>query len=172
MFPPTGSIGIRRRKLGLSQSRLAKLSGISQSMLTKVERGRAEPSYGVAVSIFNALEELECKDQEVAKDMMRKGVITLDTGDTVGKAAALAKRNAMSQFVVLDGKRVVGSVRTSDLIGMPGAMRLGSCMEAPFPSIKEGTPASIVRELLKNDQAVIVLRKGDIVGIITAEDML
>ena len=46
-----------RRNLELTQTELAKLSGVSQSLIAKIERGNIEPSYTIARKIFAVLEE-------------------------------------------------------------------------------------------------------------------
>lgn len=172
MFPEITSIGIRRKKLGLSQNGFAKMAGISQSMLTKIEHGTTMPSYKKAIELFNTLDELEHREEKTAKDLMKKGVITLQADDTIDKASKLAKKNGVSQFIVLDHGKIVGGVKTTNLIDVPKSAKIRPQLEPPFPTINENAPASIIKELLKHEQAVIVIRNGDIVGIITAEDFL
>lgn len=172
MFPNINSIGIRRKRLNLSQNQLAKKVGISQSMLTKIERGLVIPSYGKAVDIFNELDALEHTDDKIATDMMKKDVTCLKSSDTVEKAAKLAKKYAISQFPVVDGDRIIGSIRTSDLLELPKDMKIGWKINTPFPTVNENAPITTIRELLKHEQAVLVVRKSDIIGIVTAEDLL
>ena len=60
------SIGSLRRKLNLTQKQLAKLSGVSQSLIAKIESNRIDPSYSKVVSIFHALEnEMNSKKQTI-----------------------------------------------------------------------------------------------------------
>ena len=172
MFPDVNSIGIRRKRLNLSQNQLAKRVGISQSMLTKIERGLVIPSYSKAVDIFNELDALEHTDDKIATDMMKKDVTKLKSSDTAEKAARLAKKYAISQFPVIEGSRIVGSIKTSDLLELPKGTKVGWKMNTPFPTVNENAPISTIRELLKHEQAVVVVRKSDIIGIITAEDLL
>ncbi|MEM3267388.1 MAG: helix-turn-helix domain-containing protein [Conexivisphaerales archaeon] len=43
-----------RKVLGLTQVQLAKMAGISQSLLAKIEAGKVDPSYTRARKIFAA----------------------------------------------------------------------------------------------------------------------
>jgi len=45
-------------------------------------------------------------------------------------------------------------------------------MDEVFPLIDENTPLSVVIQLLKYRQAVLTLRKGNIVGIVTKSDVM
>ena len=46
-----------RKKLGLTQSDLAKRAGVSQSLIAKVESGRLDPAYSNAQKLINALND-------------------------------------------------------------------------------------------------------------------
>ena len=56
MFYELDKIKQMRQKLGLTQTQLAKLAGVSQSMITKIERGTIEPSYLIAKKIISDFE--------------------------------------------------------------------------------------------------------------------
>ena len=172
MFPEISTIKMRRKRIGVSQSRLAKSVGISQSLLTKIENGKAMPSYSKAVDIFERLDELEHRDEKKAKDVMRREVITLQEADTAEKAAAIAKAKGISQFPVLKSGRIIGSIRTIDIAGLEKSHKVGWSVSPPFPTVGEDTPISLIKELLKRDGAVVVVRGADIVGIVSPEDLL
>ncbi|MDE1855291.1 MAG: CBS domain-containing protein [Candidatus Micrarchaeota archaeon] len=171
-FPNLTDIQRRRKVLGLTQSQLAKQVGVSQSLLTKIERGLVVPNYKTATEIFDFLEGVENADQKLAKDAMHTHVITLKPADTVQKAVALVKKHSFSQFPVLEGHKLVGSIASVDLIGRQKSSSIRDMLEDPFPAVNETTPLSIVKSILKSSRAVIVLNKGEIRGIITAEDLL
>src|SRR3989344_2649643 len=91
----------RRRNLNLTQSKLAKLSGISQSALAKIESGRMNPSFEIAKRIFDTLEQLEHTEAVKAVDIMTKRLFTVDINDRVEEAISLLKRHNISQLPVL-----------------------------------------------------------------------
>ena len=172
MFPELNSISQRRKRLGLTQKALADKAGISQSLLTKIERGVVVPNYKIACEIFEVLDEFEHSEEKVLSDIMLKRVITLKSNDRVFKAVKIAKKNSISQFPVVDGDKVVGAVTTNMLIGFQRDASIKSVMKEPFPTLNANTPVVIAKNLLRQYPAIVVLSRGSIVGIVTAEDML
>ncbi len=171
-FPDLADVQRRRKLIGMTQTQFAKQAGISQSLLTKIERGIVVPNYKIAMDLFNVLEIAENKDQKLAKDAMHAHVITIRPSDTVEKAAVLVKKHAISQLPIVEGHRLVGSIAAFDLIGKQKGTQLRDILAEPFPTVSENTPITTVKELLKGVRAVIVVRKDAIVGIITPENLL
>ncbi|MGC8669986.1 MAG: CBS domain-containing protein [Candidatus Micrarchaeia archaeon] len=171
-FPSLNTISKRRKNLGITQKKLAAAAGISQSLLTKIERGLVIPRYNTAISIFNALEYNEYPNEKKAYEVMSEKVITLKASNTVEKAAEVSKRTGISQFPVTDKNEIVGSISTSDMIWAQPNEKIGSIMGDPFPIVSKNFPLSLVKSTLKSSKAVLVAYKGRIAGIITAEDLL
>ncbi|MFQ5572745.1 MAG: helix-turn-helix transcriptional regulator, partial [Nitrosopumilaceae archaeon] len=44
-----------RTKLGITQKKLASMTGVSTSMINQIESGRSQPSYETAKRIFDSL---------------------------------------------------------------------------------------------------------------------
>ncbi len=170
-FPDLRLIASKRKALGSTQKALASKAGISQSLLTKIERGLVNPSYGVAVAVFTALEQSSPKES-VALEVMNKKVIHARPNDTVGRLATLSKKYGISQFPVVDNGIIIGSVSTSDMIWVHSYDRISKIMKEPFPIIDKSTSLSTIKSLLKASKAVLVGSHGRIAGIITAEDLL
>jgi riboflavin synthase len=59
MLPELTKIVAMRRRLGVSQKRLASITDVSQSLISKVESGTVVPAYDKAKTMFDALEHLE-----------------------------------------------------------------------------------------------------------------
>ncbi|MEK6888077.1 MAG: CBS domain-containing protein [Candidatus Aenigmatarchaeota archaeon] len=172
MFPDLKSIERRRRSLGITQKQLALATQVSQSLITKVERGLIIPNYDTASRIFVFLEGAEKKDEKTAGEIMHKGVITIDSGDRIAKVASLAKKHSVSQFPVIEKGVVIGAVTTKDIIEAPKNAEVRDFVREPFPTISIKTPSNVAKMLLKHYSAVLVLNKSSIEGIITAEDFL
>ena len=75
MLPAIEIIPERRRKLGLTQSQLADLAGVSQSYIAKLEAGKIEPSYLKVKSIFESLDKLERKKEVQAVEIMTENPV-------------------------------------------------------------------------------------------------
>ena len=69
MLPSLEYIKQTRQKLGITQRRLASLTGISTSMINQIETGRCKPSYDTAKKIFEVLSTLEGKSAKKAGDI-------------------------------------------------------------------------------------------------------
>ncbi|MEM2547192.1 MAG: helix-turn-helix domain-containing protein, partial [Candidatus Bathyarchaeia archaeon] len=66
MLPSLDEIAKRRKLLGLTQKQLAKIAGVSQSFVAKVESGKIDPSYSKVKAIFDVLERMEAGENYTA----------------------------------------------------------------------------------------------------------
>lgn len=91
------------------------------------------------------------------------------------------EENGISQAPVFDGKQSVGSISEKAILheilaGRDLAdiskQRAEEIMEEAFPQINEDAPLSLISSLLQSYSAVLVAKKGEIIGIITKADLL
>lgn len=174
------SIGSMRRKLGLTQTQLAKLSGVSQSLIAKIESGRIDPAYSKVKRIFEALENEMNRDKhgKTARQIMCHHVIGLSPADRLEKAIKIMKERNISQIPVMDGGLSIGSVSDSMLIGWMekygsglGKVKVSEAMAEAFPILPEDADIASVSSLLKAYKAVLIGKNGAIKGIITKADL-
>jgi len=175
------TIALRRRALGLTQSQLADLSGVSQSYIAKLEARKIEPSYSKVQAIFEALFELEQGRETKAGEVMTENVLSVKPDDSIQDAVNLIWEHSISQIPVLRDEIPVGGVTERHLIDFvmggkqDNSLRdkpVSSVMGDPFPLVGEDAPVSLVASMLKIYPAVLVQRKGKVIGIITKVDML
>ncbi len=181
MFPALEDIAKRRRQLGLKQSELAKAAGVSQSLIAKLEAGTIDSSYTTVKTIFDVLDRLEFKNKIQAEKVVHSEVVSVQKSESVSKVVKLMKEYGYSQIPVFDGKQSVGSVSEKAVMrqilegkDLEEISRLPteSIMEEAFPQISEDAPLSLITSLLQSYSAVLVAKKGVIVGIITKADLL
>ncbi|MBI4214670.1 CBS domain-containing protein [archaeon] len=181
MIPELPQIKQRRLKLALKQGELAKLAGVSQSMIAKVESGRLEPSYSKAKKIFEALDATETGIQQKAKDIMSVTVHYVRENDTLKHVAKLMREKNISQVPVLRGSLSVGGISETTIIERVNqgisikalnSMLVKDVMDEPFPVIRDDTPVKAIYSLLEYSPALIVRGNGKIVGIISRADLL
>jgi predicted transcriptional regulator len=180
MLPALEIIPKRRRKLGLTQSQLAELAGVSQSYIAKLEAGNIEPSYLKVKALFEALDKLEQEKQVSAGQIMNRSVVVIQNNTIISDAIEIMRRNGFSQLPVMDGEYPVGSISEGTLLDHIIAVRknesqakvVSEIMDEPFPQVGEDAPVSLMTNLLKFYPAVLVQRKGGVVGIVTKADML
>ena len=58
MLPRLETIKEERKKLNITQKKLASMTGVSTSMINQIESGRCKPSYNTAKKIFESLAKL------------------------------------------------------------------------------------------------------------------
>ena len=181
MFPSLEDIAKKRRMLGLKQAELAKLAGVSQSLIAKLESGKIDSSYTKVKTIFDALERLEVKTKIQAGKMLHKEVVGIQKSEPISKVVQLMKSHGYSQLPVFDGKQPVGSISEKTILhqilagkdlSQISALPTGEIMEEAFPQVGEDAPLSLISSLLQVYSAVLVSKKGKVVGIISKADLL
>jgi predicted transcriptional regulator len=172
------SIAKLRKMLGLTQRELARMSGLSQSLISKIERGRINPSYEAVRRILQTLEMIRAeKDAKLlAKDICTKDVICVEVSDPLSKAINLMRKHGISQLPVLKNGRPVGSISESTIVRKLEKVRsteipVNEIMDEVFPIIPEEVSLNTVRQLLQEYPAVLLQRDGRITGIVTKADL-
>lgn len=157
----------------LTQRQLAELVGVSQAHIAKIEGGRVDPRLSTVNKILQVLTIEEGKN---CGEVMTKRVISVKPTDKIVKVSELMMKHAISQLPVIEYKRVIGTVTeesiTRNLSSTIADERVESVMQPPLPSVPEDTNVSMIKPLLKDHPGVLVVKKGDVVGIITRSDLL
>ena len=181
MFPTLEDIAKRRRQLGLKQSELAKAAGVSQSLIAKLEAGTIDSSYTKVKTIFDVLERLEFKTKVQAEKLLHSEVVSVQKSEPISNVVKLMKERGYSQIPVFDGKQSVGSISEKTImrqildgkdLEQLSKLPTEDIMEEAFPQINEDAPLPLITSLLQNYSAVLVVRKGVVIGIITKADLL
>ena len=194
-LPDLDKIRQMRKRLNLSQRELASLAGVSQSLIAKIERGSIDPSYSNVRKILMAFEEvlrrrkvegMKVGAQLSVGDLATRGVIFVSPDQTIAEGVERMMKGRFTQLPVLVGDRVVGGV-TDDRIrdytieetknnrkSYDAVMqtKIEEVMSDPFPILSEDTPIELASVHLQREEAVLVSRKGQIVGILTSADFL
>jgi len=169
-----------RKKMGLTQTELAKKAGISQSLIARVEAGTVDPRYSKVEKIFRALEVNEGR-VITAREIMSENVVGVKPSDSMGLAIKKLRRYNVSQMPVIEGKTQVGSISEGVVMGqisrgadmsVIAAKKVGEYMEDPLPQVSPGTSVGILSSLLEHNKAVLIFDKGCVEGIVTKADLL
>ena len=181
MLPSLEDIHRRRKELGLTQTKLAALAGVSQSIIAKIEAGTVDPSYSVVKRILGALDRVTTVPGRKVSEMMSRPVVSVSRTQFVREAVDLMKRKGYSQLPVFEGGRCVGSISEKTILdkaarGEPLESLLGhrvrDIMDSPFPVVNDDTPLDFVLGLLQGNYGVLVAKGESIVGILTKSDIL
>ena len=167
----------RRKNLGMTQAELAALSGVSQSMVAKIEAGKLSPAYDNARRIFDALDRVGQEAGKKASDLMTRAVVAVEDNDTIDKAIKLMKKKQLSNLPVMRKGKVVGMISEKVVVDNLGKKDLAKCrvseiMLDPPPAIPENSPLQMVSELLHYNPLLIVVSGAEISGVITKSDLL
>ena len=181
MLPSIDEVAKKRRIMGLTQQKLARLAGVSQSLIAKLESQKIDPSYTKVKSIFDTLEKLQTETEVRAEDLLQKRIIVIQKSDLVSKAVQTMAEYGYSQLPVFDGEHSVGSISEKTIIGMVSAgknlsqiskLSVGDVMEDAFPQVGEDAPLPLISSLLQVYSAVLISGKGKVVGIVTKAHLL
>lgn len=167
--------------MALSQKRLASLAGVSQSMIAKIESKNISPSYMKTKGIFDTLESLERTNEMKAKDICHGRVVSVQVHEPISKGVRLMRETGFSQLPVFNGNQPIGSLTEKTILQKlvsapkPDIVSKGeieTIMDEALPTVNEVTPLSMVSALLQYEPAVLVLKRGHVLGIITKADLL
>jgi predicted transcriptional regulator len=168
-----------RKRLGLSQKDLALSSGVSQSLIAKIESNKVIPTYNKATQLFQTLEKLQEKDEPKVKDVMTKKIVTVKSNEKIVKIIKLMKANGISQIPVLQQDSVCGVItesgiidKTLELKGKIVNLTAGDIMEEAPPMVPTNFNLKSVLQLLKYSQIVLITEKGKLKGIVSKSDVL
>ncbi len=181
MLPPLEEIAKKRRALNMTQKQLARLAGVSQSLIAKLESRKINPSYTNVKAIFDALEHLEMKSEVLAKAVLHEKIVSVQKSDKVSKAVHLMAEYDYSQLPVFDGEHPVGSIAEKTLLSKVMAgddliqvskLPIEEIMDEAFPQVGEDAPLPLISGLLQIYPAVLISKKGKVIGIVTKADLL
>ena len=117
MLPRIDSIKQIRLKIGITQKKLAMLTGVSTSMINQIESGRSQPSYETAKKIFENLTKLEGESSShTAGDFCSKDIIKLKPSNTLHDAIKKMHELSISQIPVFDNSKIVGVVSEDGIV--------------------------------------------------------
>jgi predicted transcriptional regulator len=182
-FPPATDIRKIRVGMDVTQMELASRSGISQGTIAKIERGKISASYETVVKLFETLDTMQ---QDIGKgltasDVCSKGVVSIQSTSSIQEASAFMRQKGYSQLPVFSEDTPVGSISERgifELISREKSLEkvnsktVSEVMGESFPVVSDNTPVGTVAGLMNSYNAILVSKKGSIIGIITSADML
>jgi len=162
-----------RNKAGLTQRELAELAGVSQAHIAKIERGKVDPRLSTVNKILQVLTTGKGKR---CGDIITKRVISTKPEDRILNVSRLMIKHGISQVPVIEDGKCIGTVTEESIIRNLGSTiaeeRVRKVMQSPLPSVPEDTDISLIKPLLEHHPGLLVVKKGEIVGIITRSDLL
>ena len=181
MLPRIDSIKQIRLKIGITQKKLAIMTGVSTSMINQIESGRSKPSYDTAKKIFENLSKLEGESSShTAGDFCSNNIVKLKPTNTLHDAIKKMHELSISQIPVFNNSEIVGVISEDGIVKHLANVgqdelkksKLADTMDAVPPIVDWDTPANVLVPLIRYSKCILVSKKSKIVGIITASDTL
>ncbi|MCP1661953.1 MAG: CBS domain-containing protein [Methanocalculus sp. MSAO_Arc1] len=178
-IPTAEEIRSARRRLGMTQADLARRSGISQSMVARIERGSVDPRVSTLQRIVLVLTAAELP-VVTAGSVMHSPVECVSPDDTILAAVEKMDRMAFSQIPVLQDGVPVGCISEGAILSALGEQRhqkgyhptVRDYMEASFPTVPPEIEIETVVGILEQHHAVLVMKGGRVEGVITKHDLI
>ncbi len=166
-----------RLALGLTQKSLAQHSGLSQSLIAKIESGKLDPSYSNAQKILKALDSLKSKGSIKAAEIMNKKIIFAKPDYTIKRTAGIMKKHSISQLPVIENNVLVGIITEKKIVealvsGSSANETIAAFVGHAPITIGPDTPLDAITSMLSFAQMLVVLERGKIKGIITNSDVI
>ncbi|AJF61961.1 TPA: CBS domain-containing protein [Candidatus Woesearchaeota archaeon] len=165
-----------RKKIGLTQSELAYKSGVSQSLIAKIESGKIDPSYTNAKKIFETLRGMDKGSGLTAKDIMYRKIISAKESDTIKDTILKMRQKNISQMPVVKQNKVVGYISESLLLDKviegKSLSLVREVMKGNPPVMPPYTSQEVIGNLLKDFPLVLIEERGELLGVITKADLL
>ena len=181
MLPRIDSIKQIRLKIGITQKKLAIMTGVSTSMINQIESGTSQPSYNTAKKIFENLAKLEGESSShTAGDFCSKDIVKLKPSNTLHDAIKKMHELSISQIPVFDNSTIVGVISEDGIVkhladvgeAQLKKSKLADTMDSVPPIVDWDTPANVLVPLIRYSKCILVTKNSKIVGIITASDTL
>jgi len=180
-LPELSEIKELRKRLDISQEILGKIINANQSTISRIESGKADPSYSKVKKLFEFLEHERMKRKKTEKkatDIMTKAPITINYKSSIKNAVELMNQYNISQLPIIADNSNLGSITSKkvqkvitdnhELINA----EVDLIKELPFPEVEKDWDIKDISNLLTNYSAVLVKEHGKYIGIITDADLL
>ncbi len=178
----------KRKRLRISQKRLARFIKMSQSTIARVENDieRLNPSYDTIFRIstmLNDLEKIDIKNdmlRKTAGSIMQKKIIYAKATNTVAEAIRIIKNYDFPRLPVLNkDMNVMGAISQKRVMGIAtnepenlDKIHVSDIIDSGLPQVGPEAEFSKIRKILEEWDAVLVVERGKAVGIITIYDVL
>lgn len=162
----------KRKKLDLTQKELAKRTGVSQSLIAKLEQKKNIPNYRTIKKIYDFLEKKIDSSQQSAREIANPRIFSISPEKTRREAAELMSEKNLNAIPVKDKKNFLGVVKSSSLTLVSEETPVKEIMDYSFSIISDEIGKEVVEKLLKFNEIILVQKEGEVTGFITEKDIL
>ncbi len=162
----------KRLKIGKNQKDISILCDLSTTQISRIENNEINYSHKNAYQLWETLKELE-EDYETAEDVMIENITWASPKDTILEIRKVMRKNDYSQLPVKKDGEHIGRIDSKILMGVRNPdKQVQEYIGPKYSEVNPQTPVESIRELVKEDAAVIVIEEGDYKGLITRSDII
>jgi predicted transcriptional regulator len=169
----------RRSFLDISQLKLAKFAGLSQSIINKFENGKIDPTYSTILKIDRALSSQEKISNVKAFDVMISDIVSVNQNTIISDALNIMRENDFSQLLVMDKDNLVGTIYEKSILDAIANRvdiykeKINSILDLPPIIIPKDYMTSDLAYIFSNSKTkfVLVEQNNKILGIVTKSDL-
>jgi predicted transcriptional regulator len=178
-LPTASELKRKRESLGLKQADIARMAGISQSMIARIESGTVDPRVSTLRKVIDVLTDAE-RSKITARHVMCRPVLSVLASDPISRAVSIMEERGISQVPVLENGVPVGCISETAIVtaldrgGVPRdtMLKVKDYMESGFPTVPPDADLTTVVHILQDNHAVLVVDRGTIQGVITKHDLI
>ena len=170
-----------RLKQGATQTELAKASGVSQSLIAKIESGKVDPSYSTVKALFEALNAMSSNGLQTAETVVNTKLIVILSDEKIKDAIKKMKQHEISQIPIVEQRKIIGLVTESNILECLAetsdpehfvSQTVMTIANSCPPTVPKQTPLPIVLSLLSHFPLIVVFDNHKYLGVITKSDVL
>lgn len=173
-LPTPEDLREQRNELGLTQSDLAERAEVSQPLIARIEGGDVDPRLSTLRRIVNALQEAEGGLLR-ADDLMHSPVVSVEPDASVRETTELMDNKSYSQLPVVRDGSPQGLISTSVIRQHSedniGELPVAEVMNESISTVEPDATIDAIDAHLDHNDAVLVVKGGQTVGIITEADI-
>ena len=166
------SLRKKRTRLGKSQGKIADMTNLSISQISRIENNDTNYSYSAAYRLWKTLNNLE-KEVDRAEDVMKRDIKWAEPGMTVLEVRKIMRENDYSQLPVKKNGKQVGRIDSKNLLQSSDPDEKIQAYTGPeYTEINPGIPLNAFKEIIREDSAVLVKKDCEYIGLITRADII
>ncbi len=161
----------------MTQAELAERADVSQPLIARIEGGDVDPRLSTLRRIVEALNEAEGGLLRAA-DLMNEDVVSVAPDDSVHETRERMQEKGFSQVPVLEDGLPEGFISMSDIVAAAedreapvGNLPVSEVKHDSFVTVEPDASLDTIEDYITHNDAVLVVERGQTIGIITEADL-
>ena len=168
----SNSLKKKRTRLGKTQGKIADITGLSVSQISRIENNDTNYSYSAAYELWKTLNQLE-GDIETAEEVMNPEIHWAEPEMTVLEVRKIMRENDYSQLPVKENGEQIGRIDSKTLLESNNPdQKIQAFLGPEYTEINPEMPLKAFKEIIRQDSAVLVKKDGEYQGLVTRADVI